>query len=94
MEPVLEIKNLMVFYENALAINDFSLVVQEGEFVSVLGSNSAGKTTLMNTVAGLIEEMRIKEKRKGGTRITVLGEIIFRGEEIIKRKPKYTIKLP
>lgn len=92
MEPVLKIKNLMVFYENALAINDFSLVVQEGEFVSVLGSNSAGKTTLMNTVAGLIEEMRIKEKRKGGTRITVLGEIIFRGEDIIKRKPKYRVE--
>jgi len=92
MGGMLEIKNLMVFYENALALNDFNLEIQEGEFVSVLGSNSAGKTTLMNTVSGLIEDMKLKEDRKGGVRITVLGELFFQGEEILKAKPKHRVK--
>jgi len=42
---VLDIKNLMVFFENALALNDLSIMVNEGEIVGVIGSNSAGKTT-------------------------------------------------
>ena len=63
---MLEVKNLMVFFENALAINDLSMEVKEGEIVGVIGSNSAGKTTLMNSLSGLIIDMRIKEKRRGG----------------------------
>ena len=45
---MLEVKNLMVFFENALAINDLSLEIKQGELVGMIGSNSAGKTTLMN----------------------------------------------
>lgn len=89
---MLEVKNLMVFYENALALNDFSLKVQEGEFVSVLGSNSAGKTTLMNAVSGLLEEKRIREARKGGVRITILGEILYRGAQMRGLKPKHRVR--
>ena len=74
---MLEVKNLMVFFENALAINDLNMEVKEGEIVAVIGSNSAGKTTLMNTISGLIIDMKIKEQRKGGERITLYGEIIF-----------------
>jgi len=51
---MLSVKNLMVFFENALALNDFSMEVREGSIVGVIGSNSAGKTTLMNTLSGLI----------------------------------------
>lgn len=89
---MLEVKSLMVFYENALALNDFSMVINRGEIVSVIGSNSAGKTTLMNTISGLIIDMKIKEERKGGERITVLGEINFNGEDITETKPSERVK--
>jgi branched-chain amino acid transport system ATP-binding protein len=88
----LEVKNLMVFYENALALNDFNMEVRDKEFVGVLGSNSAGKSTLMNTIAGLMEDKRVKEKRKGGVRITIQGEIQFEGENIIKLRPRERVK--
>jgi branched-chain amino acid transport system ATP-binding protein len=87
MELLLEVKNIMVFFENALALNDLSLEVSSGEIVGVLGSNSAGKTTLMNTVSGLIIDMKKKEARKGGERINVLGELRFEGENILNMKP-------
>jgi len=84
---MLEVKNLMVFFENALALNDFSMTVNQGEIVGVIGSNSAGKTTLMNTVSGLIIDMKIKEQRKGGERISIYGEIVFNGENITDVQP-------
>jgi len=89
---VLDINNLMVFFENALALNDLSMTVNEGEIVGVIGSNSAGKTTLMNTVSGLIIDMKIKEQRKGGERITVYGQIIFQGKDITDVKPNHRVE--
>ncbi len=89
---MLSVNNLMVFFENALALNDFSMEVEEGQIVGVIGSNSAGKTTLMNTLSGLIIDMRIKEKRRGGERITVYGEIIFNGKDISETRPSERVK--
>ena len=89
---MLDINNLMVFFENALALNDLSMTVNEGEIVGVIGSNSAGKTTLMNTVSGLIIDMKIKEQRKGGERITVYGQIIFQGKDITDVKPNHRVE--
>jgi branched-chain amino acid transport system ATP-binding protein len=84
---MLEVKNLLVFYENALAINNLSLQVEKEQVVGVIGSNSAGKTTLMNTISGLIIDMKIKEERRGGERITVMGEVLFKGEDITHVEP-------
>ncbi len=89
---MLQVNNLMVFFENALALNDFSMTVSRGEIVGVIGSNSAGKTTLMNALSGLIIDMRIKEQRKGGERITVYGDILFEGEDITHLKPSERVK--
>jgi branched-chain amino acid transport system ATP-binding protein len=89
---MLSVNNLMVFFENALALNDFSMEVREGQIVGVIGSNSAGKTTLMNTLSGLIIDMKIKEKRKGGERINVYGEVLLRGEDITRTRPSERVK--
>ncbi len=89
---MLEVRNLMVFFENALAINDLSLEVREGELVGMIGSNSAGKTTLMNSLSGLIIDMRIKETRRGGERINLYGKIIYNGEDITAIKPSDRVK--
>jgi branched-chain amino acid transport system ATP-binding protein len=89
---MLEVSNLMVFYENALALNDFSMQVQEGRIIAVIGSNSAGKTTLMNTVSGLIIDTKIKEERKGGERITIYGAVRFKGEDITGMPPSERVR--
>jgi branched-chain amino acid transport system ATP-binding protein len=76
------VQGLVVFYENALALNEVSLVVRPGEVVGVLGSNGAGKTTLLNTVAGLTQVYARREARRGGIRVTVAGRVRLEGEEI------------
>ena len=53
-KPLLEVENLSVSYGKAQALNDVSLHVGTGEFVSVVGLNGAGKTTLFNAISGLV----------------------------------------
>ncbi len=85
---MLEAKELMVFYENMLAINNVSIKCKKGEIVGVFGANSAGKSTLMYTLSGIILDIAKKEEMRGGERITVLGEIIYENESI-KEMPPY-----
>jgi branched-chain amino acid transport system ATP-binding protein len=84
---VLEINSLMVFYENAVAINNISLGCRQGGVTGVLGANSAGKSTLMYTISGIILDVKKKEEMRGGERITVLGRILYDGEDIVNTKP-------
>lgn len=89
---MLKVKHLMVFFENALALNDANLEVHKGEVVGVIGPNSAGKTVLVNSISGLIIDMKVKEAREGGIRITLRGEISYEGENIIDAPPIYRVK--
>ncbi|MGD8229727.1 MAG: ATP-binding cassette domain-containing protein, partial [Desulfobacteraceae bacterium] len=84
---LLEVNNLMVFYENALAVNNVSLECQERKVTGVFGSNSAGKTTLMYTISGIIAYYKKQEEMRGGERITWYGEMRFNGEDILNLKP-------
>ena len=57
---MIEIKNLYKYYNpgsvtETCVFNDFSLGIEDGEFVSVVGSNGSGKTTLLNLICGSIE---------------------------------------
>ena len=84
---MLEVKNLMVFYENAIAINNINMKCQAGKVTGIFGANSAGKSTLMYTISGIILDVKKKEEMKGGERITVLGHILFEGMDITSMKP-------
>ncbi len=84
---MLEARGLMVFYENMLAINNVSFSVKEGQIVGIFGANSAGKSTLMYTVSGIILDKKRKEEMRGGERISVFGELHYRGEDIFGMKP-------
>src|SRR3569623_1846619 len=52
--PLLRVENLSVRYGKAQALENVSIHVHEGEFVSVGGLNGAGKTTLFNTISGFL----------------------------------------
>ena len=51
--PLLEVRDVVVSYGKIEALHGVSLIVNEGELVTLLGSNGAGKTTLMRAISGL-----------------------------------------
>ena len=59
-------RELMVFYENMLALNSISLGCEEGRIVGIFGANSAGKSTLMYSLSGIMLDMQRKEAMAGG----------------------------
>ena len=67
---LLEVKNLEVYYGVICALKGISFEVNEGEIVSLIGANGAGKTTMMQSVVGIIP------KRS--------GSVIFDGHDITK----------
>ena len=89
---MMEIDQLTVFFENAIAVNELTLRIDQGEIVGVIGPNSAGKSTLMNTISGLLLDTQQKEDRKGGTRITIFGRVLFEGEEITHLWPDKRVR--
>jgi len=84
---MLEATGLMVFYENMLALNNVSIKCEDKQIVGVFGANSAGKSTLMYTLSGIMEDIKKKEDMAGGERITVLGTIHYLGQDIMGLKP-------
>lgn len=79
---MLEASGLMVYYENMLALNNVGLAAEKETVVGVFGSNSAGKSTLLYVLSGIILDIRKKERMRGGERITLFGSIALDGEEI------------
>jgi len=82
-----EARGLMVFYENMLALNNVSLTCGKDRIVGVFGANSAGKSTLMYTLSGIMSDIQRKEEMCGGERITIRGEMIYDGVDITGLKP-------
>ncbi len=67
--PLLQVENVSVHYGKAQALDNVSIHVHQGEFVSIVGLNGAGKTTLFNTISGFLpytgEIVRDGEKLRG-----------------------------
>lgn len=53
-EPVLTVENINVYYGSIHAIKGISFDVYEGEIVTLIGANGAGKSTTLNTISGLL----------------------------------------
>ncbi|MCU1400603.1 MAG: transporter related, partial [Acidimicrobiales bacterium] len=66
--PVLTITDLHVYYGNIAAVKGITLEVFEGEIVTLIGANGAGKSTTMRTISGLIKPRK--------------GEIMFEGQRV------------
>lgn len=65
---MLELKNIWVYYDKIAAVRDLSLTVEQGDFVTILGANGAGKSSTLNAISGVV---KVKK-----------GEIHFRGQKI------------
>jgi len=74
MTTLLAIKNITVHYGMAEAVRGVSLDIAEGEIITLIGSNGAGKSTIMKTISG--------------TKKPITGEIWFRRERIDKLSPE------
>lgn len=84
---------LMVFFENMIALNNVSITCDEGKIIGIFGSNSAGKSTLMHAVSGIILDIKRKEEMRGGERISVFGRVFFNGRDITSVKPHNRAKV-
>ncbi len=69
---MLEVKDLKVSYGAIQAVQGVSFRLDKGEIVALIGSNGAGKSTILRTISGL-------ERAKGGS-------ILFEGEELVRLK--------
>lgn len=67
---MLKVENLSVHYGMIQAVRDVSFEVNEGEVVSLIGANGAGKTSILRTISGLVRPSA--------------GKIEFLGQEIQK----------
>ena len=72
-EPVLKVENINVYYGSIHAIKGISFEVYEGEIVTLIGANGAGKSTTLNTVSGLLHPST--------------GSVSFLGQSLAKVPP-------
>ncbi len=76
---LLEVKDIHTYYGNIEALKGISLEVEEGEVVTLIGSNGAGKSTTLRSISGLNPPRE--------------GSILFEGEEIGETPPQEVVAL-
>ncbi|WP_071396315.1 metal ABC transporter ATP-binding protein [Bacillus tuaregi] len=67
METVIEISDLTVYYDDVLALDNISLTVNKGDFLTIIGPNGGGKSTLLKVILGIIEPTSGRINIKGTT---------------------------
>jgi branched-chain amino acid transport system ATP-binding protein len=78
-EPLLKISNIDVFHGTFQALWDVSLEVKTGEIVGLIGANTSGKSTLLDTISGLLHPAK--------------GKIEFDGQDISTMEPYRIVEL-
>ena len=78
MSNILEIRNMVVSYGGIEAVKNISLDVPQGEIVTLIGANGAGKSTTLKTIAGVVKPKN--------------ASIKFEGNEICGKAPDYIVK--
>ncbi len=76
---LLELKGVASYYGNVQALKSLSLHVNQGELVTLLGANGAGKSTTLKTISGLVQPAQ--------------GEVWFEGRPIHRLGPEAIAKL-
>jgi branched-chain amino acid transport system ATP-binding protein len=76
---LLELRNVQSSYGNVQALKGISLHVEEGEIVTLLGANGAGKSTTLRTISGLVP--------------VTSGEILFQGKSLANIRPEEIVRL-
>ena len=77
--PLLELKNVASYYGSVQALKSVSLRVEQGEVVTLLGANGAGKSTTLRTISGLLRPAS--------------GEVWFEGQPIHDMAPEKIVRL-
>jgi branched-chain amino acid transport system ATP-binding protein len=75
---MLQVNNLHVYYGVIHALKGISFRLEEGEIVTLIGANGAGKSTTLNAISGL-------QKARS-------GEVIFEGEDLTKTTPQNIVR--
>ncbi|MDR2655730.1 MAG: ABC transporter ATP-binding protein [Oscillospiraceae bacterium] len=75
---MLKVENINVFYGNIHAVKDLSFEVSEGEIVSLIGANGAGKSTILKTVSGVLRSKT--------------GSVSFLGQDISSLAPHLIVR--
>ncbi|HEY6981466.1 ABC transporter ATP-binding protein [Reyranella sp.] len=78
-EPILKVTNIETYYGPIMAIRGVSFEVPEGGIITILGSNGAGKTTVLKTICGVMDPQK--------------GNIVFQGREIRRMDPDKVMRL-
>ncbi len=76
---MLNVQDINVYYGNIHAIKDVSFRVEDGEIVTLIGANGAGKSTTLKTISGLLR--------------TRTGEIAFDGQDIRSTAPHRIVEM-
>jgi branched-chain amino acid transport system ATP-binding protein len=79
MRPLLELEDVHTFYGSIEALKGISLEVNEGEVVTLIGANGAGKSTTLRSINGLNTPKQ--------------GRIVFRGKDITRRGPHDIVEM-
>jgi branched-chain amino acid transport system ATP-binding protein len=79
MTVILETQNLSVRYGAVRGLQDLNLVVNEGEIVTLIGANGAGKSTTLKAISRLVKAHS--------------GNIFFRGKSLLKLRPDRAVRL-